>query len=169
MMIIEQKQILQAASACIFFLLLLKVASGDLKERKIPDRVQACLMAAGIFSHMAGAGPVGGEPAGLLLGERLAGFLCVSFPMLILIFVYPGAFGGGDVKLAAAGGFLLGWRAMLVSGAMAVLTGGAVCLCALAWGKRTRKDEIPFGPFLCAGMAGGYFWGERIAAWYVGV
>lgn len=39
---------------------------------------------------------------------RLIGALIISVPMLILALVIPGAFGGGDIKLMAASGLLLG-------------------------------------------------------------
>ena len=47
--------------------------------------------------------------------DRLIGAAAAAGPMLILALVKEGAFGGGDIKLMAAGGFFLGWRASLAA------------------------------------------------------
>ena len=76
---------------------------------------------------------------------RLIGVLIISVPMLILALVIPGAFGGGDIKLMAANGLLLGT---------------ASTVCAMFIG-------IVTGPFLALGLAAAVFWGDQIAAWYL--
>jgi leader peptidase (prepilin peptidase)/N-methyltransferase len=49
----------------------------------------------------------------------------------------------------------------------AVLSGGIGGVVALA-GGRSRKQTIPFGPFLAAGATVASLFGARVAAWYVG-
>lgn len=151
---------IQILSRLLFLLLLLDGAAADLGTRKIPDHVPAGILAAGMLSML-----TGGEPA---FAERTAGFLCVSGFLLAVDLAVPGAFGGGDIKLAAAGGFYLGWRSMTAAGAAAFLSAGAAAAILLMTGKTGRKTEIAFGPFLCMGMAVCLFRGERIAAWFAG-
>ncbi len=43
----------------------------------------------------------------ITIGQRLIGMVCISVPMLLLAIAVPGAFGGGDIKLMAAGGLFL--------------------------------------------------------------
>ena len=34
-------------------------------------------------------------------------------------------------------------------------------------GRKTRKDAIPFGPFLALGGLCAVFWGRALMAWYL--
>lgn len=36
----------------------------------------------------------------------------------------------------------------------------------LATGRKSRKDPIPFGPFLALGGLISLFWGEALLGWY---
>lgn len=100
--------------------------------------------------------------------SRLIGFLCVSLPMLLITFLIPGAFGGGDIKLMAACGLFLGWQLTLLSFFLAVLGGGAYGGWLLITKKKGRKEHFAFGPFLCVGMAAAVFIGTPIINWYAG-
>lgn len=100
--------------------------------------------------------------------SRLVGALCVSLPFLTVSLIVPGGFGGGDIKLAAAGGLFLGWRLMAVAAAVSILSSGVYALYLLAGKKVGRKESFPFGPFLCMGMAVGLLYGEALIYWYVG-
>lgn len=101
------------------------------------------------------------------LTDRLIGALMISFPMLILTFIVEGAFGGGDIKLMATSGFLLGRRGITAAMFIGLLAGGAYCVWMLARKKLTRKDSIAFGPFLALGLGIGFFCGDELAAWYL--
>ena len=153
---------------CIFLLLLAGAAAEDIARREIRDRIWAGILAAGLLCWGLGAAPAGCGREGLDLADRLAGLLCGSLPLVVVCCLLPGAFGGGDIKLGGAGGFFLGWRAVLAAGALAILSAGAVTAALLLRGKLSRRDGIPFGPFLCLGMAAAWFWGEELALWYVG-
>ena len=103
------------------------------------------------------------------MGERLIGAVIVAVPMLILALLIDGAFGGGDIKLMAVSGWLLGWRAMIPAIFIGIITGGIYCLWMLARGKMTRKTRFAFGPFLAIGLAVSYIYGEQILTWYLSV
>lgn len=100
--------------------------------------------------------------------DRGIGIVCVSVPFLLLALVIEGAFGGGDIKLVAATGLLLGWKLNLVGLFFALLTGGAYGIYLLAAKKKGRKDHFAFGPFLCFGMAASAFFGDAVLGWYLG-
>ena len=58
------------------------------------------------------------------LPMRVIGCFAVSVPMLLLTVLIPGAFGGGDIKLMAAAGILLGAKLTGTAFFFSVLAGG---------------------------------------------
>lgn len=104
-----------------------------------------------------------------MLIERLVGMVVIALPMFWIALLVDGAFGGGDIKLMASSGFLLGWRAMIPAAFLALLTGGIYCITMLARGKLGRKDHFAFGPFLAIGLGIAYFYGDAIFEWYLSV
>ena len=85
--------------------------------------------------------------------QRLLGMAGVSGLLLCLSLLRPGAFGGGDVKLAALTGFLLGWQQSWYAFAVSVFSAGVYVLWKLLRKEAHRNSQIPFGPFLCLGTA----------------
>lgn len=147
----------------LFFMILAVTAWIDGRTMEIPNIFPAFVLLLAVFS--AGIGWMTGS--GLPLSARILGFFAVSLPMLLLTVMIPGAFGGGDIKLAAACGAFLGWRLTIVAAFFAVLGGGCYGIWLLAAKKAGRKEHFAFGPFLCAGMAIAYCWGETILGWYL--
>ncbi|MGN0159384.1 MAG: prepilin peptidase [Brotaphodocola sp.] len=137
-----------------FFLLLICIAWTDWKTMEIPDQYSALLLLIGIVSIK--------TMPGLTTAERILGVASVSMVMFLITILVPESFGGGDIKLMAAGGLLLGWKNNLVAFYLAVLTGGLYGGILLLSGKKNRKDHVAFGPFLCLGMAVSALWGEKI-------
>ncbi len=125
---------------CAISALFISISVFDIRERRIPGRLLLLLLVLSL--------PV----PGLLSVSHFAGALCVSLPFLILAVLVPGSFGGGDVKLLAAGGWILGVRLMGDAFACGLFLAGAFCLILLLTGKAKRNTKIPLAPFLCAGM-----------------
>ena len=99
--------------------------------------------------------------------DRLIGMLVVSVPMLLLTLLIPGGFGGGDIKLMAASGFLLGTSSILCAMNLAIIAGSIYGIIMLKNRKRDRKDQFAFGPFLAIGLSIATFWGNEIVSWYL--
>jgi len=104
---------------------------------------------------------------GVTLLSHAIGFVAVALPMLLLSLIITGAFGGGDIKLIAVCGFLLGWQLTLLAFFIALLLGGGVAAFLMVSGKRKRKDHIVFGPAICAGVTAAMFFGKEILDWYL--
>lgn len=100
-------------------------------------------------------------------GSRLLGLVVISLPMLVLDLLIPGAFGGGDIKLMAVCGWLLGWKANVFAMFAGLLAAGIYCSMMMAAGKLGRKDHFAFGPFLAVGLTVAVFYGEQIGNWYL--
>ncbi|KAB2961660.1 MAG: prepilin peptidase [Candidatus Methylomirabilis oxygeniifera] len=77
--------------------------------------------------------------------------------------------GGGDVNLLSMIGAFLGWRLMLVSFGVAVIAGACLSLALIASRVLSRKDRIPFGPFLALGAVVALFVGDEVIDWYLGL
>jgi len=142
-----------------FLAVLMMVAAIDWDTRIIYDRFHVMIGALGLAA-------VWLFPE-ISLTSRLAGLAVVSLPMLVLALLIPDAFGGGDIKLMAVCGWLLGWKANVFAMFAGLLTAGIYCGIMLAAGKLGRKDHFAFGPFLAAGLAAAAFCGEWIGNWYL--
>jgi len=117
--------------------------------------------------------------AALLFNATLGGFslqslgLGVMVPVLFfatLFFASRGKWlGGGDVRIGAMMGALLGWPGILVALFLAYLTGSVFSVIGLLTKKLTRKSQIPFAPFLILGTYITMFWQQELLSWYFGL
>ncbi|MBS7009298.1 prepilin peptidase [Anaerostipes sp.] len=139
--------------------LLAAVAFVDVDTMEIPNGFVLALACLGIVSLFL-------FPE-VSLVMRMIGFFAVSVPMLLLTVLIPGAFGGGDIKLMAAAGFLLGVKLIAAAFFFAVLTGGIYGIYLLAGKKKGGKDHFAFGPFLCIGIWAAVCWGNEVISWYL--
>lgn len=139
----------------------------DGKERRLPDGLVKTLAVLGLAARVWKAlGGSGGVLA--VLGEGALGALAGAGIFLFLLLIWPGAFGGGDVKFLAAGGIFLGPAGVVVAFVFSVLLAGVFCVARCRGSRRRGRAEIPFGPFLAAGMGIACWWGEALWGWYVG-
>ncbi|NLT34571.1 MAG: prepilin peptidase [Gaiellales bacterium] len=96
----------------------------------------------------------------------VAGGLGAAAFLLAVALIWPGGMGMGDVKLALMMGSALG-GAVIVALFSAFLVGGVAGVGLIASGKKTRKDKIPFGPFLAVGGVVGGLAGTYVLDWYL--
>jgi len=99
--------------------------------------------------------------------SRGIGFLSISLPMLLAAMAISGAFGGGDIKLMAVCGFLLGWQNTILAFFIALLLGGGWAIYLMVSGKRKRGQQMVFGPALCVGVFLSILYGNEIVNWYI--
>ncbi len=104
---------------------------------------------------------ISGDPKDHLIA---AAGMPVIFTLVILIF--PGSFGGGDIKFASAIGFLMGVEFSIVVLECALIAGSiAGTVYALTSGKGLRI-RIPFAPFLTLGLIVASLYGREILLLY---
>lgn len=70
--------------------------------------------------------------------------------------------GGGDVKMMAMIGAFLGLFNSFITIFLASLIGSVVGIALILLKIKSRKDVIPFGPFLSLGALLTLFWGDKI-------
>jgi leader peptidase (prepilin peptidase)/N-methyltransferase len=97
----------------------------------------------------------------------IAGFLCVSIVLYLILLVSKGrAIGGGDVKLMAAAGLLLGWQKIILAFFLGCIIGSVIHLLRM---KLTKADHVlAMGPYLSIGIAIAALWGDAMIGWYLG-
>ena len=100
------------------------------------------------------------------IADRLVGAVIVSVPMFAIAFMSPGAFGGGDIKLMAASGLLLGTTSIICALFLGLFTGALYGVWMLKHRKMKKTDHFAFGPFLAFGLAIAALWGDKITTWY---
>jgi leader peptidase (prepilin peptidase)/N-methyltransferase len=61
----------------------------------------------------------------------------------------------------------LGWGPVIVAGILGFIIGGLVSIVLLISRRMTRKDAIPFGPFMVVGGLIATIWGVGITDWYL--
>lgn len=102
--------------------LLALIALSDLRYHRIRNRDIAALAAITAATVLAVAVPVGVG----VVGDAVAGAVLAASPLVAAWVVQPGRMGGGDVKLAALVGALLGpldlWLAVAAVGAALTVT-----------------------------------------------
>jgi len=134
----------------------------DIFFQEIPDEISIpTIIIAGVIGFAAQLH----SPTSLLIG-----FLVPVFFFGTLFLGSGGRWlGGGDVRIGAIMGFVLGWPNVIIGLFLGYLLGAVFSAIGLASGKFTRKTPIPFGPFLFLGTYIALFWGKDILGWYLGL
>lgn len=149
-----------------FFLSLLAIFVYDLFYYIIPDSVILPLVLVSVLYY--GLSYVLGID--FSLSDHVLGMFLYSGFFAAQYFLSKGKWvGGGDIKLGLALGLILGWQLTLVSLMIAYIAGSVISIILIGLGKKTRKDIIPFGPFLIASAFISLFWGNLFIDWYLGV
>jgi len=139
----------------------------DLRRRQISNWIPLAAFASGLILQTVKHGWSG-------LGSALAGTLAGA--VVFLVFYLLGGMGGGDVKLMAGFGALLGWKRLLAAALWTAGVGGVMALVLVAarlaidfWKRfrarsevhaapqaspeaRAKADSIPYAPAIAAGV-----------------
>jgi prepilin peptidase CpaA len=143
-------------NAQVWIAILVGVAAiiDDLARRQIANWIPAAALAGGLGWQIGQNGWMGGLYA---LGGTAAGFA------VFLIFYLLGGMGGGDIKLMAGFGALLGVQQMLWASFYTALVGGLLALGVVAF-RRLRQavgktspgaagsESIPYAPAIALGV-----------------
>lgn len=122
---------------------LARTAYVDYKRKRIPNRYPLFLLCSGVLYAMS-------QP--MHVAFRATGALAGAAPLLLVALIRPGAMGGGDIKLMAAGGCLLGPEGVLKALALGFGIAGAQCAYLLATRRAGPGDALALGPALCMGL-----------------
>lgn len=104
------------------------------------------------------------KPANVSL-HIISGMLFFGF-FYCFFWLSEGGIGGGDVKLFAIIGLLLGWRLTLLTIVIACCFTLFTILLLLLLQKISRETPVPFAPFIFLGALFSFFAGDEIIHWF---
>lgn len=141
---------------CMMFSALIVLSVIDFRTYEIPLGINVFILAIGVirvitdYSNWMNYG---------------IGFLSVSAFLYLLYMITGGrAIGGGDVKLMAVCGLVIGWKAIILAFVLGCIIGSIVHLARM---KITKADHVlAMGPYLSVGVMIAALWGERMIQWY---
>lgn len=102
--------------------------------------------------------------------EYVIGAFVVSGLFLLIVLITKGrGMGGGDVKLMAAAGLLLGWKHIILAMVIGCVIGSVIHLLRMLLDKKKKKNHVlAFGPYLAIGIYLTILFGNPVIAWYTG-
>jgi len=142
---------------CILGSILIIVSVIDIKHKIIPDSLNITIAAIGIMLILYDNS---------ILSDRLLGAL-IGFVLFFIIALATDAMGGGDTKLIAGLGLIFGVKGVLFIIFYSFVIGAVISLVLLIAKIKSRKDEIPFGPFISAATLLYIFYGVEIINLYL--
>lgn len=98
--------------------------------------------------------------------EQVIGLFAVSGIFLFVYLITGGkGIGGGDIKLMAAAGFLIGWQKILLALAVGSIAGSVIHIALMKFKNKNRV--LAFGPYLAFGIFCAMLYGEEMIRWYL--
>ncbi len=150
---------LEAVVGIVMSAFLLVIFVYDLRHQLILDRVSLPAMVVALVGSLV----IGREPLSLLVGAIVgAGLFFLQFALSKGRWI-----GGGDIRLGAALGLMLGWPLVGVSLVLAYFSGAIVALGMILTKRKSWTSAVPFGTFLSAGGVATFLWGNDILQWYL--
>lgn len=103
-----------------------------------------------------------------LIGIALGGGTLYLIDKLYFMLRKRQGIGGGDVKLLAMIGAMVGWQGVIFTIFVGSLSGLLVGLALMVVARTVNPQfRIPFGPFLSIGALCYLFWGPMVINWYL--
>lgn len=104
--------------------------------------------------------------------ESIYGILVGGGSLLLVAWAYymltgKEGMGGGDIKLLAMIGAVVGWQGVVLTIFAASITGTIVGGTLMILSGKNLKLAIPFGPFLAIGSVISVFYGQELIQWYL--
>jgi len=150
----------------LFIATLLVVTFIDIDHRIIPDVIS--LPGIPIFFAASFALPA------ITYKDSLLGILIGGGSLFLVAWLYSlltkkEGMGGGDIKLLAMMGAIVGWQGVLFTIFVASLVGTLAGLAVMLKSRQGTKLAVPFGPFLSIGAITYIFFGTQLIIWYFNI
>ncbi|WP_353948053.1 prepilin peptidase [Sporolactobacillus sp. Y61] len=139
--------------------LLMIVLVTDLSHMIIPDKILLFFFI--LFSVFRSAFPA--TPWWDPLAGAAAGFVLLA----LIALISGGGMGGGDVKLFAVMGLIIGIKLIVLGFFLSTFFGALLGGLGLLTGLVKRRQPVPFVPFITLGMLTAFFFGDQLIAAYL--
>lgn len=144
-----------------FLSVLLVIFVYDLRYMEIPDRFTIPAMAFALVANLY----LGFAWTSLALGAVVAG----GFFLAQYVLSKGAWIGGGDIRLGALMGLMLGLPSTVAALFVAYVVGAIYAGWLIATKKGSANTQVPFGTFLSFATVVSMFWGDGIVGWYLGL
>ena len=101
------------------------------------------------------------------ISSALIGSLFISVPLGLIAWLSKGGIGGGDVKLMASAGALLGASNIVLAALIGIISAGIYAGYLMVVKHVEGKAHMALGPFLVVGIAIASLSGTQIITWYL--
>ena len=129
----------------------------DFRQYIIPDKVNIVILVLGIVATIVDRSQ---------WKEHVIGFFSVSVILLIIYLVTVGrGIGGGDVKLMAVAGLVIGWKACIVAFIVGCIAGSIIHVIRMKVSGANHR--LALGPYLSMGIWFAMLFSEPIIEWYL--
>lgn len=87
--------------------------------------------------------------------------------LALIILITKGGMGWGDAEICTVCGLFLGLKLTFLMLFLSFIIGATAGVILILSGKKSRKDYIPFGPFIVIASIITVFLGQNIVSWYL--
>lgn len=147
----------------VFIAVLVLITFIDIDHRIIPDilslpGIAVFFLAGLLLPHLSWVDS--------LLGILVGGGSLYLVALVYYLLTRKEGMGGGDIKLLAMIGAMVGWKGVLFTIFVSSAVGTVAGLGVMLFTRQNLKLAIPFGPFLAIGATTYLFFGARVLTWY---
>jgi len=147
----------------VFISSLLVITFIDLDHQIIPDIITLPGIPMGLIASFAlPTITLKASALGLLIGGGSLWFVAWAYNLI----AHRDGMGGGDIKLLAMMGTIIGWKGVIFTIFASSVIGSCVGITMMLIKNKNMKFAIPFGPFLSIGAIAYVFFGSQCIAWY---
>lgn len=141
---------------CLMFSALITLSVIDFRTYEIPFGINLFILTLGLIR-------VALDYQNFL--DYIIGFISVSGFLYLLFLLTKGrGIGGGDIKLMAVSGLMLGWKCNILALAIGCIVGSIIHIIRM---KVSKEDHVlALGPYLSVGIMVAALWGEALLQWY---
>lgn len=144
---------------CLLISILIVVSVIDVRTYEIPPVLNGSIGILGIVQIILDNGN---------WKNYVIGFFCVSVFLLVLYFISRGrAIGGGDVKLMAVTGLVIGWKLVLFAFFSGCIFGAVIHSMRMRF--EGEGKVLAMGPYLAAGIVCALVFGNPCIHWYLSI
>lgn len=148
---------------CLVISALIVLSFIDFKTNTIPVGINIFILSAGISAVLVKYFWFGRSSE--VVVDHAIGFFAISIFLLVLFYSTKGrGIGGGDIKLMAGAGLLLGWELIILAFFLGCILASIIHPIRMRVNKLSRV--LAFGPYLSAGILLALFYGKKIVDWY---